>query len=56
MTLLKITLFCVFGIMQCGFKKTHYFPHAVHYCCSSAFVKCAAHTLIFGLNCSGTVL
>ncbi len=28
----------------CGlrFQKTHYFPHTVHYCCSSiAFLKCA---------------
>ncbi len=35
---LKRTLFCVFGVMQCvcglRFKK-HYFPHTVHYCCSS---------------------
>ncbi len=39
MTLLKRTLFCVFGVMQClgglKFKKTHNFPHTVHYCCSS---------------------
>ncbi len=36
--LLKITLFCVFGVTQylrgSRFKK-HYFPHTVHYCCSS---------------------
>ncbi len=37
MMLLKITLFCVFGVMQCVYavQKTHYFPHTVHYCCSS---------------------
>ncbi len=37
--MLKITLFCVFGVMQCftWFKvqKSHYFPHTVHYCCFS---------------------
>ncbi len=37
--MLKITLFCVFGVMQCIYvvqgSKTHYFPHTVHYCCSS---------------------
>ncbi len=36
--LLKRTLFCVFGVMQCVYvvsTKTHYFPHTVHYCCSS---------------------
>ncbi len=35
---LKRTLFCVLGVTQClcglRFKK-HYFPHTVHYCCSS---------------------
>ncbi len=39
MMLLKITLFAVFGVMQCVYavrgSKTHYFPHTVHYCCSS---------------------
>ncbi len=35
--LLKRTLFCVFGVMQCVYvvQKTHNFPHTVHYCCSS---------------------
>ncbi len=36
-TLLKRTLFLVF--MRFKVKKTHYFPHTVHYCCS-AFLKC----------------
>ncbi len=39
MMLLKRTLFYVFGVMQCVYvvrgSKTHYFPHTVHYCCSS---------------------
>ncbi len=37
MTLLKRTLFGVFGVMQCVYvvQKTHYFPHTVHYCSSS---------------------
>ncbi len=39
MTLLKRTLFCVFGVMQCvsglRLKKKHSFPHTVNYCCSS---------------------
>ncbi len=37
MTLLKRTLFCVFGVMQCVYArfKKHYFPHTVHYCFSS---------------------
>jgi len=40
MTLLKRTLFCVFGVMQCvyvveGKKKKNYFHLTVHYCCSS---------------------
>ncbi len=45
MTLLKRTLFCVFGVMQClcglRFKKTH-FPHTVHIIVAplcSAFLK-----------------
>ncbi len=54
MTLLKITLFCVLGGMQCVYavmqgQKKHYFPHTVYYCCSSMprlsemrqFLKCA---------------
>ncbi len=38
MTLLKRTLFCVVGGMQFMWfkvKKRNYFPHTVHYCCSS---------------------
>ncbi len=37
MTLLKWTLFCVFGAMQCVYvvQKTQYFPHTVHNCCFS---------------------
>ncbi len=38
MTLLKRTLFCVVGVMQFMWfkvKKRNYFPHTVHYCCSS---------------------
>ncbi len=46
MTLLKRTLFGVFGVMQCVYavqgkkKKKTLFSHTVHYCCSSqkAFV------------------
>ncbi len=35
--LLKRTLFCVFGVMQCVYavQNTYYYPHTVHYCCSS---------------------
>ncbi len=35
--MLKRTLFCVFGVMECVFepRTVHYFLHTVHYCCSS---------------------
>ncbi len=39
MMLLKRTIFCVFGVMQCVYvvrgSKHFFFPHTVHYCCSS---------------------
>ncbi len=49
MTLLKRTLFCVFDVMQsvCGLRfKKHYFPHTVHYCCSSMLCLSETHRFL----------